>query len=125
MKTGLLDDTSENLLNPYSVLVRDMAAFTPKGRVATEKIKTDELPSLLHATEWHLFIKNHRGDSKDVTDLIRLPMRSNRSLGGSEANTDRGLLMLLDISEAWVAEVKQYWLSSMPVMQRMLDGYPV
>ena len=47
----MLDDAPENLLNPYLVLVRDMAAFTPKGRVAMEKIKTDELPSLLYATE--------------------------------------------------------------------------
>ena len=124
VKTGLMEDVPENSVNPYSVMMRDLASFTPKVS-AIEEFKVEELPSLLRATEWHLFVQNYRKDPKDVVDLIRLPTRLNKSLVGSESDTDRGLAMLLDISEAWVAKVRAHWVTSTPIMRRILDGYPV
>jgi len=125
VKAGLLDNVPEDSENPYSVIVRDMAAFIPRDLSATEELKREELPSLLRATEWHLFIEKYRRNPKDVTDLIRLPAGLDRGKIGPEAEVDKGLTMLLEVSEDWVANARGYWEHCTPIMRQILDGYPV
>jgi hypothetical protein len=121
VKTGLLglEDGPENSVNPYSVFVGDGSNETNSDPKVIEKLRNEELPSLLRATQWHVFLGERR---KGVVEFIDHPDRYPK---GSASPEEKVLAMLPDVCDAWLTKIGYYWRGSTESMKRALDGYPM
>lgn len=110
----------ESLVNPYSVFLQ-CGNTKPSFPHTPEKISLEELPSLLRATRWDIFIGSHRENPKDVADLIRYP-----KVDRNNSELEAILCKLPHISECWVDTVEDYFFNKGTEWQeRVLAGYPM
>lgn len=110
----------ESSVNPYSVFLHG-GNTKPSFPHAPEEITLEELPSLLRATRWDIFIGSHRENPRDVVDLICYPKADE-----SNSELEAVLCKLPHISECWVDIVEDYFFSKGTEWQeRILAGYPM
>lgn len=115
VKTGL-DPTNDHSPNPYSVFIQKGVLPIPGIFSKTrEALKTEELPSLLRGTQWHLFVEKYRGNPADIVGLIKLP---------SPPAEDSALAKLPRVSKIWFDVIEAYQKASTNRMVRVLVGYP-
>jgi hypothetical protein len=119
VKTGLLPGGQAS---PYSVFLQGHNTDIPSFPHTPEPIRMEELPSLLRATRWDIFVGPYRNSPKDVVDLIRHPTRASKG----EVGVEDTLCKLPFISECWIDMVEEYYFNHGTEMQeRILAGYPM
>ena len=110
----------ESSVNPYSVFLQ-CGNTKPSFPHTPEAITLEELPSLLRATRWDIFIGDHRENPKDVVDLICYPKADKNN-----SELEAVLCKLPHISECWVDVVEDYFFRNGTEWQeRILAGYPM
>jgi len=110
----------EDHASVYTMFVEEEMAKVPGPSAGSlEKLKTEELPSLLRGTQWHEYVMDFRNDPKDVVDLIAFPDAKDKSAMGQV------LSMLPGIAETWMQQVREYRKNGSENMKKCLNGLPI
>ena len=108
----------ESLVDPYLVFLQ-CSNTKPSFLHTPEAITLEELPSLLRATRWDIFIGSYGENPKDMIDLICYS-----KAGRDNSELEAVLCKLPHISECWVDVVEDYFFSKGTEWQeRILAGY--
>jgi hypothetical protein len=123
VRTGLtgLEAHPDGSRNPYSVFMRQPNTASPDIR--PEPIKDDELPSLLRATRWNVFLEPYRKRPSDVVALVQFPTARVYRMTGSEV--EKALSRLPDVTEVWMDTTYKHWKDSTRYIHRILARYPM
>lgn len=123
VRSGLLSGATGGRLDPYTVFVQGKTTGIPSLPDTPEPIRMEELPSLLRATRWDIFVGRYRNNPKDVVDLVRHP---EARASEHEVGVEGALYKLQFISECWIDEVEGYYFDHGTEQQeRILAGYPM
>lgn len=119
VKTGRREKP-ENYPNVYTAFIlEELPKLPTKSTMSIERLKNEDLPSLLRGTQWHLYISNYRHNPKDVVDLIRHPDKKDALDGG------QALSRLPKIANLWMAMVGRHWEACTANMRKFLNGFPI
>ena len=92
--------------DPYSTFIRQTAS-KPSDAYRPEPIKNAELPSLLRATKWNVFLEPYRADRLDIVSLISSPSTSVTKMAvGMDQKVEEVLRGLSNVCNAWLDKVK-------------------
>ena len=122
VRTGLtgLEAHPDGHNNPYSAFMKQTNT-TSSSDFHPEPIKDDELPSLLRATRWNVFVELYRKNPGDVVALVRYPSaRVPPGMDAEEHVFERLLSKLPDVSEEWMDTVYRDWRKSSLYIHRTL-----
>jgi len=126
VRTGLGPETSlGGLQDPYSVFLRQMV-HEPSDTYLPEPIKDAELPSLLRATRWNVFLDPYRGNAPDVIALIGFPSSETVKWAVDKDKTvESALVGLPKVCNAWLDKTKIYHSRGYGYVHRILAQYPM
>lgn len=126
VRTGLtgLEAHPDGPRNPYSVFVRTASKISP-SEFRPEPIKDNELPSLLRATGWTVFLEPYRENPKDVVALVEFPTPRLSKMAGDHGSIERVLCKLPEVSQTWMDNAYLKWKSSSLYVRRILARYPM
>lgn len=97
----------------YELFLRSFKSATPYAEQGNMEPETRDLPSLLRATHWDVFVGPFRKSPGDVVSLVDFPRSSDDSI-------EKVLCCLHDVSIAWLAKVRSIWRVSSPSIRRLL-----
>lgn len=122
VRTGLAGQSGPT---PYSVFL-DTVNAAPPTKPEPEVIKTDELPSFIRGTRWHIFLHPYRTNAPDVVRLIEFPSISDiDGMAQDDATVERILRRLPAVAEAWMQKIYDYHVDASDYVQRILANYPM
>ena len=126
VRTGLADADSHmsGSLNAYSAFVRQMGSM-PSPAPPPEPVRDNELPSLLRATSWNVFLEPYRTKPKDVVALIRYPTPGLVGVPEVDVEVERVLRELPDLATTWMKKVHVAHTRVSKYALRALIKYPM
>ena len=126
VRTGLGPGTNlGGSQDPYSIFVRQMV-HEPPDAYLPEPIEDAELPNLLRATRWNVFLEPYRGNAPDVIALISFPSTETVKWAvGKDKTVERALVGLPKVCNAWLDKTKIYHSHGYGYVHRILAQYPM
>lgn len=124
VQTGYMGfNDSDHRKNPYLAFVQQKDPTSGLNH-PPEHLKSNELPSFLRVTRWHIFLEPYRSNPKGVTTLIQYPVQCSRSPHLAN-HVEEVLCKLKGVTNAWMGKVHNYWKSSGDYVHRILAQYPM